>query len=78
MRKAGIREARQSLSALIAEVRKGREVVITDRGEPVARLVPPIHEGARPFPDRSALRRRMPILTPSLSEAVVEDRVDRL
>ena len=37
MRTAGIREVRQNLSALLREVRKGREIVITDRGEPVAR-----------------------------------------
>jgi len=35
MRSAGIREARQNLSALLEEVRKGREVVITDRGRPL-------------------------------------------
>jgi len=32
MNRAGIREARQNLSALIAEVEKGRQIVITDRG----------------------------------------------
>ena len=36
MRKAGIREARQNLSVLLDEVREGREVLITDRGKPVA------------------------------------------
>ncbi len=41
MRTAGVREARQNLSALLDEVRKGREVVITERGRPVAKLVPP-------------------------------------
>ena len=78
MRKAGIREARQSLSALIDEVRKGREIVITDRGRPVARLIPPAAPAARPFPDRSAFRRRMPVLKPSLSETLIEERADRL
>src|SRR5436309_2376495 len=41
MRTAGVREARQNLSALLDEVRKGREVVSTERGRPVAQLVPP-------------------------------------
>src|SRR5438132_1206354 len=36
MRSAGIREARQNLSALLEEVRKGREVVITEHGRPRA------------------------------------------
>jgi prevent-host-death family protein len=40
MRSAGIREARQDLTSLLDDVRKGREVVITERGRPVARLVP--------------------------------------
>ena len=36
----GIRELRDQLSKWVARVRKGEEVVITDRGKPVARLVP--------------------------------------
>lgn len=40
VRQAGIREVRQNLSALLDIVRRGREVLITDRGRPVARLVP--------------------------------------
>ncbi len=36
----GIREARINLSKLIKDVRDGMEIVITDRGTPVAKLVP--------------------------------------
>jgi len=36
----GIRELRNQLSKWVARVREGEEVVITDRGKPVARLVP--------------------------------------
>ncbi|MGM0688092.1 MAG: type II toxin-antitoxin system Phd/YefM family antitoxin [Bacillota bacterium] len=36
----GIREARINLSKLIRDVRGGMEIVITDRGVPVAKLVP--------------------------------------
>lgn len=36
----GIRELRANLSRWLREVRSGREVVVTDRGEPVARLLP--------------------------------------
>lgn len=36
----GIREARINLSRLIRDVRGGMEIVITDRGTPVARLIP--------------------------------------
>ena len=77
MKKAGIREARQNLSALIEEVKKGREIVITDRGRPVARLVPPLRSPAMPLPDLSDFRRRMPVLAPPLSETIVDDRNDR-
>lgn len=75
---AGIREARQNLSVLIEQVKKGREVVITDRGRRVARLVPPRAATARPFPSRAAIRRTMPILHPPLSSNLLEEREDRL
>jgi prevent-host-death family protein len=78
MKKAGIREARQDLSALIEEVRKGREIVITDRGRPVARLVPPSRLSARAVPDLTGFRRTMPRLRPALSRSIARDRGDRL
>jgi prevent-host-death family protein len=62
MKKAGIREVRQNLSALIEEVRKGHEITITDRGKPVAILIPPPPAGTRPFAGRSAFRKKMPKL----------------
>jgi prevent-host-death family protein len=77
MKKAGIREARQNLSALIDEVKKGREIVITERGKPVARLVAP-ETRSRPFPDMTEFRESMPKLDPPLSQTIIEDREDRL
>jgi prevent-host-death family protein len=77
MKKAGIREARQNLSALLDEVRKGHEITITDRGRPVARLVPPRAATAQPFRGRAAFRRKMPKLKVPLSAAVLADREDR-
>ncbi len=77
MKGAGIREARQNLSALIDDVRKGREILITDRGRPVARLVPVGRRATAPFPDLSRFRRAMPRLNPPLSGSIVEDRGDR-
>jgi prevent-host-death family protein len=77
VKEAGVREARQNLSALIEEVRKGHEVTITDRGRPVARLVPPRPVSAKVFPGRSAFRRRMPQLKASLSRAVIDGREER-
>ena len=72
MRSAGVREARQSLSSLLDDVQKGREVVITDRGRPVARLIP--LPGGRPFPDLRKVRLEMRRIDPPLSQAVLEDR----
>jgi prevent-host-death family protein len=77
MKEAGIREARQNLTALIDEVRKGHEVTITDRGRPVARLVPPRREQAMPFAGRADFRRRMSALATSLAAAVIEERAER-
>jgi prevent-host-death family protein len=78
VKKAGIREARQALSGLLEDVKKGHEIVITDRGRPVARLVPASLPSGRAIPDLSSFRRRMPRLTPTLSRSIVRDRGDRL
>jgi prevent-host-death family protein len=77
MQKAGIREARQRISELIEIVRKGREVLITDRGKPVARLTPVRGFNALPYPGRADFRRSMPKLRLPLSKAISEDREDR-
>jgi prevent-host-death family protein len=78
MRTAGVREARQNLSALLDEVKKGREVVITERGRPVAKLVPPDRPRRKGVPNFAAFRRTMPVLDPPLSATVEEDREDRV
>ena len=78
MRSAGVREARQNLSALLEEVKKGREVLITERGRVVAKLVPPDRPRARGVPDLSAFRRTMPMLDPPLSTTVAAEREDRV
>ena len=77
MRKAGMREARHNLSALIEEVKKGREVVITDRGRVVARLVPPAGPEGRGLPDLKSFRATQPRLSPPLSSAIAAERDDR-
>ncbi|CAN0305834.1 unnamed protein product [Phaeothamnion confervicola] len=40
MKQASIAQAKAQLSALIAHVKTGEEVLLTDRGRPVARIVP--------------------------------------
>ena len=76
MRTAGVREARQNLTDLLDDVKKGREVVITDRGRPVARLAPV--QPRRPFPDLARVRRAFRGADPDLSQAVLEGREDQL
>lgn len=60
------------------DVRKGREVVITDRGRPIARIVPVVQR--KPFPDLSAFReqfhKRFGDLGFSLSDEIIKDRAD--
>ena len=47
MRSAGIAELKASLSGYLAAVKSGEEVVITERGHPIARIVPiPPHRTA--------------------------------
>jgi len=78
MRTAGIREARQNLSALLDEVKKGREVMITERGRPIAKLVPPGRPRGKGVPNLAAFRRTMPVFAPPLSTTIDEDREDRI
>ena len=74
MRTAGVREARQDLTSLLEDVRKGREVVITERGRPVARLVP--IKSRTGFPDLERVRLQSRAVRAKLSQAVLEDRED--
>jgi prevent-host-death family protein len=39
-KRIGIRELKSTLSACVREVRAGRTIVVTDHGQPVARIVP--------------------------------------
>jgi len=74
----GVREARQNLSVLLDEVKRGREIVITDRGRPVAKLVPLDRSRGKGIPNLAALRRSMPRLDPPLSRTVEQERNDRV
>lgn len=38
--RVGVRELKNQLSAHLSEVKAGREVVVTERGKPIARLIP--------------------------------------
>jgi prevent-host-death family protein len=51
MREVGAFEAKNRLGALLDEVERGTEIIITRRGKPVAKLVPAV-----PGHDREAAR----------------------
>ena len=78
MKTAGIREARQELSSLVAEVRKGREIVLTEHGRPVARLVPLHDESPGAFRSHRRFRAAIGQVGVPLSIALAEDRADRI
>jgi prevent-host-death family protein len=48
VKSVGIRELKNRLSAYVREVRSGETVLVTDREEVVAELVPPGHGSHRP------------------------------
>jgi prevent-host-death family protein len=78
MKTAGIREARQGLSSLVAEVRKGREIVLTEHGRPVARLVPLRDEAPTAFRSHRRFRSTIGKLDAPISTALAADRADRI
>ena len=39
-RKLGIREIKTNLSSLLKMVKEGQEVIITDRGKPIGKIIP--------------------------------------
>lgn len=52
MKRVSAREANQRFSRILSQVTAGEEVVITRRGQPVARLVP--YAGENASPERAA------------------------
>jgi prevent-host-death family protein len=89
----GARELKTRLGSYLREVRRGRTIVVTDRGEPVAELRPIVlaKTGGEAALDRLVALGRLsrtskvplppfrPIRRkgPSLSSAILEDREDR-
>lgn len=93
MTTVSISELKANLSRYVREVRRGGEVQVLDRGTPVARLVPPVAEDRQGVRERltaqgilkpgtgnaKAVLDGPPMVLPtSLSDALAEDRNDRL
>ena len=78
----GIRELRDGLSRHLAEVRDGRTITITDRGRPIARIVPVdrptalerLRAEGRIAP--AVRRRRTAVPEPVAATGLVSDLVD--
>lgn len=64
----GIREAKANLSKLLRMVEKGMEVVLTDRGRPVGKLVP-IGKGELPLASRIKEMETAGILEPVIGRS---------
>lgn len=85
--RVGVRELKNSLSGHLRRVRAGEHILVTDRGRPIARLVPPdlppgvvrlIREG-RLIPPRAGGRMPRPVIpyrrgSKLLSDVVIEQR----
>ena len=52
--------------------------MITERGRPVAKLVPPDRARGKGVPNLAAFRKKMPVFDPPLSTTIEEDREDRI
>ena len=65
----GIREAKAQLSRLVSEAERGTEWVITDRGRPVAKLVP-LDDGMAPVGHRLAKLEKWGWIGPPASRAI--------
>jgi prevent-host-death family protein len=89
----GARELKTRLGGYLQQVRQGRTLVITDRGEPVAELRPlhptggedPILEQLKALGTVTRLENRtlapfrpVPGHGPSVSDAILDDRDDRV
>jgi prevent-host-death family protein len=62
MKRASISELKTSLSAYLRGVKRGEEILVTERGRPIARLVPAL--GAEPASERKSRLIRTGILRP--------------
>jgi prevent-host-death family protein len=92
MSSVSVSELKANLSRYLREVRRGGEIQVLDRGNPVARLVPPTTAGdsrreelvragiLRPGQgDAAAILEEPPLdLRAGISEALDQDRSDRL
>ena len=93
MTTVSISELKANLSRYVRQVRRGGEIQVLDRGTPVARLVPAVEDNRHDVRERlirqgllkpgkgntaTILDEPPLVLASSISEALAEDRNDRL
>lgn len=78
MIKTGIKEARQNLASLLDKVQKGEEVLITKRGEPIAKLLPSGPWIKAALKSHKELRETITATGKPLSKVVSESRTERI
>ena len=70
---AGIKEVKNNLSRLLAQVKAGEEILITKRGKPVARIIKENHGGKSIRAALEPLVQRGLVTLPSRS--ILKDRI---
>lgn len=78
MHKVNVKDARKNISQLLDQIHSGEEIIILRRGKPVARMSR-VEEQKTPlrFPDRSALRGRIPPMTQDSASLIRDIRDER-
>ena len=76
MIKAGIKEARQNLTGFLNKVLRGEEVVITKRGEPIAKISSVGKRPKKKLASHKTLREALSPKRKPLSELITELRRD--
>lgn len=76
MIKAGIKETRQNLTGFLAKVQRGEEVIITKRGEPIAKISHLRKPSRAVLASRKALRDAIAAKGKPLSAVVSGSRKD--
>mgnify|MGYP000120851158 CR=1 FL=1 len=69
MEHVSLREANIHFSKYVKKVKAGEEIVLTDRGKPVA-LIKPIAESKDPFEDRLLLMEQKGLVRRSMAKSV--------
>lgn len=79
MQKINAKDARKNISHLLDQIHSGEEIIILRRGKPVARMSKVEDEEHTPlrFPDRSALRDKIPPMIQKSASLIRDIRDER-